>query len=167
MVAQRDGDDRDAAARRCGTTPRHVQAGGWRSPRGGVAHPIVGGTEDLIGVLMFDRRSAAEHSIYSFGQAPRKDRQRRPDDWPPKAHMPNTRQPPGPPPSGRWGVDVDTRLNGPFRGAAAGVSICPQALESASTLSVFYHVRGTTRGRGDIPRQAHTIKCDPTCARQA
>jgi len=71
MVAQRDGDDRDAAARRCGTTPRPVHGGGWGSPRGGIAHPIVGCTEDLIGVLMFDRRSAAEHSIFSFGQASR------------------------------------------------------------------------------------------------
>jgi len=44
-----------------------------------------------------------------------------------------TRQPPGPP-SGRWGVDGDNRRDGPFRGGGDEVSICPQALESASTL---------------------------------
>jgi len=70
MVAQRDGDDRDAAARRCRTTPRPVQGRERRFNRGGVAHPTVGCTEGLIGVLIIDRRSAAEHSIYSFGQPP-------------------------------------------------------------------------------------------------
>ena len=63
-------------------------------------------------------------------------------------------------------MDVDTRLNGPFRGGGTEVSICPQALESASTLSVFYHHGGYMMYPPDAVRRA-ARRGAPAAARAA